>query len=180
MEQFTDVSYGCRQKIKRGAYVLTAEYDHDSDMREPWKEHDGHGIVSDWTTRAKRPGEVVLCSDRSYYRYYDMEETAALAKRDGWGCRKEMPKGATRAQIAAQAALEDYKHLKAWCNDQWHWAYVTVTASLDGVELGHASLYGIESTDTEYMVEVANDLIDEALAEAKAQVLKINTLLTEA
>ena len=108
MEHFTDVSYRCAQKIKRGAYVLYAKYDHDSDMREPWKEHDGHGIVSEWTTRDKSPGEVVLCSDRSSYRYYDMEATVALAKRDGWGCRRELPEGATRAQIAAQAAREDY------------------------------------------------------------------------
>lgn len=40
-----------------------AEVHHDSDMGAPWEEHYGHGPVSDWTIRDKRPGELVLSVD---------------------------------------------------------------------------------------------------------------------
>jgi len=37
----------------------------DEDMREPWKKHDGYGIVSKWERRDKQPGELILHSDGS-------------------------------------------------------------------------------------------------------------------
>lgn len=58
---------------------------HDDCMGAPWEEHDGHGIISDWTTRDKAPGELVLASDRGSNRYYDFAETVKIARRDGWG-----------------------------------------------------------------------------------------------
>jgi hypothetical protein len=57
----------------------------DGDMGEPWKEHDGHGVVSDWTSRDKRPGERVLCEDRGSKRFYDVQASSKIARRDGWG-----------------------------------------------------------------------------------------------
>ncbi len=139
-----------------------AKIRHDEDMREPWKENDGHGIVSEWTTREKRPGERVIASDRSHNRYYDVQETMAIALKDGWGC--EHPEGKTKRQIAAEAVEHDYKHLAAWCNDEWHWVYITVdllTADGDVIPGYHESLGGIESIDEDYLKETAVDLAEQ-------------------
>ena len=57
----------------------------DSSHGAPWEEEDGHGPVSEWTRRDKRPGERVLCEDRGSRRYYDFAEACRIARRDGWG-----------------------------------------------------------------------------------------------
>jgi hypothetical protein len=58
----------------------------DEDMGAPWKEHDGHGPVSDWRPAAsKRAGERVLCEDRGQACFYDFAEAVRIARRDGWG-----------------------------------------------------------------------------------------------
>lgn len=51
----------------------------------PWEEEDGHGPVTDWTRRAKRPGELVLAEDRGARLLYDFSAACELARRDGWG-----------------------------------------------------------------------------------------------
>lgn len=65
------------------SYVVTIE--HDSDTGAPWKENDGHGGVSEWTTRDKLPGELVLTEDRRSKRFYDFAGACEIARRDGWG-----------------------------------------------------------------------------------------------
>ena len=57
----------------------------DQDSGTPWDREDGHGPVSDWTTRDKQAGELVLHSGRSHKRYYDFAEACKIARRDGWG-----------------------------------------------------------------------------------------------
>jgi hypothetical protein len=88
---------------------------------EPWKEQDGHGVVSDWTSRAKRPGELILAKDRTRYRYYDFAESTRIAIRDGWGPSLE---GKTRRESARVAVLYDYQYLRGWCEDSWHWCVI--------------------------------------------------------
>lgn len=130
------------------------EHFRDYDMGPPWEELEGHGVVTDWTTRGKRPSELVLNSDgRGRYRYYDFAASVRVAKRDNWGCREDS-QGMTRKQIAAHAVQEDYRRLRAWCEDDWHWVGVVVTL-LHGCECGlhdadtptkiSESLWGIES-----------------------------------
>ena len=51
----------------------------------PWASEDGHGPVSDWTTRDKLPGEVILAQDGRYRRFYDFAEACKIARKDGWG-----------------------------------------------------------------------------------------------
>src|SRR5690606_5719725 len=63
-------------------FSVSLEYDYVH--RAPWEECDGHGPVSDWTSRDKLPGERVLRHDRGSYRYYDVAEATRIAKRDGW------------------------------------------------------------------------------------------------
>lgn len=65
------------------AYVATIVH---SDMHgAPWEEEDGHGDVSEWTTRDKLPGELVLSEDGRSKRFYDFAGACKIARRDGWG-----------------------------------------------------------------------------------------------
>ena len=57
----------------------------DDQNNPPWENEDGHGPVSDWTRRDKRPGEIELNSDHGSKRYYDFQEACKIARRDGWG-----------------------------------------------------------------------------------------------
>lgn len=137
----------------------------DEDMGEPWKEHDGHGVVSEWTSRAKEPGERVLAEDRGSKRYYDVRGSLALARKDGWDAP---PYGGTAKQKAARAVDRDFDHLRAWCNDEWHWCIVSLSVSRNGITLDEhaASLCGIEcglDESHEYLTDTANELLDEAV-----------------
>lgn len=70
-------------------WTLRVSIEHDDGMGAPWKEHDGHGEVSEWTRRDKRPGEWVLCTDRGSSRFYDAQESQRIAIRDRWGMGPE-------------------------------------------------------------------------------------------
>lgn len=159
--------------IERDGFTLRARIEHDSDTGAPWEEHDGHGPVSDWTRRDKLPGELLLCYDGRQKRFYDFAEACRIARRDGWNAAPYQVEGETPRQRAARAALADFEHLRGWCNDSWNWCGVVVTAERAGVELGRASLWGIESDAGAYLVEVANELAAEAVAEAAAKVTEI-------
>jgi hypothetical protein len=74
---------------------------------------------------------------------------------------------------AAAAARADFERLQAWCNDGWSYVGVVVTVEREGVELGRASLWGIESDAGDYLCEVANELAEEALGEAVATIGKL-------
>lgn len=138
--------------------------DYDDTGETPWDREDGHGIVSEWTRRAKKPGELVLCSDNGSRRYYDFQGTVALAKRDGWDAE---PYGGTKGEKAARAAMADFKRLRDWCNDRW--SYVGVIVCMvddddDVIEDTEQSLWGIESDCDDYLEEVAHELADECAA----------------
>lgn len=70
-------------------HTFRVTIEQDTDMGAPWDEHEGHGPVSDWTSRDKRPGEWLLGSDRHSKRYYDAQAAMQIAKRDGWGLNDE-------------------------------------------------------------------------------------------
>jgi hypothetical protein len=141
-------------------------FEHDDSHGAPWEECDGHGVVSDWTTRDKAPGERVLASDRSSKRYYDVCETAKIAKKDGWGLgNDELAKLAqslgrmpTKKEIVARAVDNDFEYMRAWCNGEWHYCGVVVShCESDETE----SLWGIEDNEYDYLAEVARELADE-------------------
>jgi len=69
--------------------------------------------------------------------------------------------------------MADYNYLKSWCDDRWHYVGVIVTASKDGIELGRASVWGIESEAEAHLLETANELAPEALTEARATLAKL-------
>ena len=116
----------------------------------PLGEHDGHGPVSEWTSRDKRPGERLLCSDRSSKRFYNFAEATRIAKRDGWGLHPDaiaklaagMGRQPTRKNRGG-CRENDFEHLRAWANDEWHWIGVIVTlADADGAEVGEGFALG--------------------------------------
>lgn len=154
---------------------FNVDIEREDGMREPWKEHDGHGIVSDWTTREKSAGERVLASDRNSKRYYDVQETMKIAKRDGWGIGDDekaaltakLHREPTAREIRVKAVERDFEHLRRWCADEWFWCGVIVTMlDDDGNATDHtASLWGIESDEYAYHREVANELADECIHE---------------
>lgn len=166
-----DLSNGWHVEVK-------TEY--DQDIGPPWEEHDGHGPVSEWTSRDKRPGERLLCSDRSSKRFYNFAEATRIAKRDGWGLHPDaiaklaagMGRQPTRKEIAAAAVKNDFEHLRAWANDEWHWIGVIVTlADADGAEVGEDSLWGIED-NSDYWRECAADMANGLIAKHCAEELE--------
>lgn len=144
-------------------YKFRVQFPHDPDMGPPWEEHDGHGPVSEWTTRDKKPGERVLATDGSHHRYYDFAEAVEIARRDGWGPGDRKP-GETAEQATVRAVEEDYEHLRRWCADEWKWCGVVVTlCDSDGNpdENQQEALWGIEDDEAEYLEKVARELADE-------------------
>jgi hypothetical protein len=165
------VSDGCEHvQVEHEGFTLRATVYRDDNATSPWKRSDGHGPVSGWTSREKRPGERVLIKDRHSARYYDFEEAMRIAKKDEWG--PQIPYR-TPAIAAAAAVERDFKLLKAWCDDEWHYVGVAVTVWKAGICLNAkygSALWGIEAnypgSDNSYLSEVASELVDEALAQA--------------
>lgn len=174
-------------------YTFKLETSRDDHNSEPWKECDGHGIVSDWTSRDKAPGERILVKDRygQSKRYYDVAETMKVAIKDGWGIvhctvcgeasgglgtsmyasvhkygpRDHDFKPERKRQSAARAVDADFEYLRAWCADEWEYLVVGVTLlDDDGEETDHVEyLGGVESIKDEYVMEVARELAEEII-----------------
>lgn len=151
----------------------------DDDSTPPWDRSDGHGPVSEWTARKKEPGERVLCYDRNSYRYYDFQEAVKIARRDGWRVHPEHSTDQP-GKVAAEAAEADFKFLKSWCDDRWHYVGVAVTVEKNDIRLTgeyeHA-LWGIEcnlsSDGNDYLTEVANELLPEAIESARKAIASL-------
>lgn len=143
----------------------------DELMGPPWEEHDGHGIVSDWTTRAKRPGERVLVQDRDSRRYYDVQASIALARKDSWGCGNPEHKHATRGEEIACAVDADFDYCWRWANDKWHWVAVDVWQVNEEGEPAEyrkakerESIGGIDGEDqAEYLTDTAYELAEQII-----------------
>lgn len=125
---------------------ITTERDNDTEA--PWEHCDGHGPVSEWTTRDKRPGERVLSSDGRSRRYYDFAKAVRIAKRDGWDAPPY--RTGTKGERAVRAVERNFEYLRAWCADEWEWlgvvvSLVSVDADDNETELVSDSLWGIES-----------------------------------
>jgi len=161
-------------------HTFRFECKHDEDMREPWKEHDGHGIISDWTRREKRAGERVLIRDGygGSCRYYDFAATIQQATKDGWGIGEDAEKALetrlarkpTKKEITAESVEQDYNRMRAWCLDEWHWCGVVITMLQDinggKVRDIDVSVWGIDGDDQyEYLTETAYELAEECIAQ---------------
>lgn len=139
----------------------------------PWDISDCHGIVTDWETRIKRPGELVLSDGGRSRRFYDVQETTRKARADGWGLSEPalaelcetLGRQATRGEVVAAAVRADFEFLRGWCNDEWHYVGVCVRATdADGTAIGEPfdhALWGVESFNADYIQEVAAELASE-------------------
>lgn len=151
--------------IEMNGMRFVVQTEHDDCMGEPWKEHDGHGVVSDWTRRDKRPSERVLNTYRGIKRYYDFAESMKIARREGWGCGEvrvaelTVKKGAplTRGEITAAAVEQDFEYLRAWCNDEWEWVSIIVRDAEGNVI---DSLGGVDSYDEAYVRSEAQQMVE--------------------
>lgn len=148
--------------FEHGGRRFRVGFPRDDDHGAPWDEEDGHGPVSDWTTRQKTPGELVLCEDRGSRRYYDFAAACRIARRDGWLMTGD--NDLSPAQRAANAAQADFERLRDWCNDDWHYVGVVVEMlDEDGEVLDDESLWGVESDADAYLDDTARELADEIL-----------------
>jgi len=153
-------------------YRITVSTHYDDYMGPPWKEHDGHGPVSDWQTynptcgiSSKAPGERVLHSYGSSARFYNFAEAVKIAKRDGWWISddaksrladrlKKPVNSLTKGEIVTEAVNRDFTYLQDWCNDKWRWlGYTTKIIAPDGATHEGDSCWGFDNED--YMISVA-------------------------
>lgn len=153
--------------IERNGVTYRVQHLVDDFQGLPWEEHDGHGEVSEWTTRDKRPGELILCRDRQSRRYYDFAGAMKKARAESWGnplSELNRKLGLTPGQVAERSVLADFTYLQGYVLGDWFYVGVYVFP-LDGegnqLESRGQSLWGIESTDDDYLKEVALELIHE-------------------
>lgn len=154
MEQIT-IGIGGRE------FTFAVKFERDDDAGAPWDNFDGHGPVTDWETREKRPGELVLNRDGRACRFYDYAEAVRIAKRDGWNS-PPYETDESLGQRAARAARADYEYLRAWCADEWGYVGVIVTLLDDAGEPTEVedALWGVE-TFGDYHHETARQIADE-------------------
>lgn len=177
---------------EHAGYTLNLEWFSDECHGAPWEEEDGHGPVSEWTSRDKRPGERVLNKDRSSARYYDFAEAMDTARRDGWGLAEDdiaklaarLGRTPTQGDITAEAVERDFKWLRDWCNDVWHYVGYSMTVTSpegDDVPIAMDSLWGIDSPSMkDFAAEAFENAIDwidrEIIAESDAACRDIATV----
>lgn len=165
-------------KCEVDGFECVATVYHDDTQNAPWEREDGHGDVSAWTSRKKDPSERVLCSDRhGMHRYYDFAGSVVKAREEGWG---GILPGVSMRNRAAKAAEEDFKVLKSWCDDEWHYSGVDVRVWLKGIPLTreyHHAVWGIQrnypGSDNDYLREVANEQLPEALEDARNKLAEL-------
>ena len=161
------VSFGDTISCTVDGFDVVAKIVFDESADAPWLAEDGHGPVSDWTSREKGPGERTLCEDGAHSLYYDVKESTALARKDGWDAP---PYGKGTAGERAKRAVEaDFQSMRGWCQNDWSYCGVVLSVRRSDVELDKhaASLWGIDVNhphgDHKYLQTVANELLPEAL-----------------
>jgi len=162
--------------FERGGHKFRVTFPADDFGEASWERGDGYGIVSDWTTRDKKPGERVLNEDHRSKRYYDVAATMKKAKAEGWGlCDDDKVKLAAKlgrepkkGDIIAESVEKDFQFHQSWCRDEWCYVGVVVklleTIDDDDEDTEYEeSLWGIESNSYDYLEETAYELADEIL-----------------
>ena len=111
------------------------------------------------------------------------DSAATSAKANSIDCEVDGVTYTARLERDTDTAPTDYECydeavIEAWNRDEWHYFGVVIDAGIDGWEKSHlASLWGIEgnfpSSDNSYFLQVANDLLQEAVAHAKASLARM-------
>jgi hypothetical protein len=152
--------YGGSVLVYEGLTVQVQFMD-DDDSTPPWKRGDGYGIISDYTDRAKRPGERVLVEEErgSRKRYYDWAGSIQRAKDEGWDAPPY--RTGTKGQQAVRAVESDFAYLQGWCKDEWR--FVTIRVECEGEE----DDCGGYETYKDYHVEAAWEMIEAIVEKVK-------------
>lgn len=160
--------------IQVSGFDFRVNIETDNDHGAPWEECDGHGPVTDWERRDKKPGELILNTDRGAKRFYDFSAAVKQARAEGWNAPPYEVEGETPGQRAAKAARADYEYLRRWCRNDWAYQVVTVTLLDDEAEeCGFFDvLGGVEDSSPEYLAETVKDMADNVLANLREQLQK--------
>ena len=158
--------------FEHNGFKFLLEIEYDDGLGAPWEEYDGNGIVSQWTSRDKRPHERILCQYHDSKRLYDVQATMARAKKDGWGLSQEdrqalaarLGREPTKGEVLAEAVDRDFEYLKRWCDNEWYYASLHVTM-VDHPE--HDTYLGGVEYDpwNDYHMDCAHEMADELIYE---------------
>lgn len=149
----------------------------DPDSPPPW----GYSpvvdaLVTDWTTRSKRPGELVLNTYHSVKRFYDFQGACNLALAEGWDAPPyNTDKRETPRQQAAKAALVDFNRCKAWCEGAWCYELLSVWLEEDPDNKQY--LGGVESDAGDASIlECAHNLAEDICHDLERRIYPVNEL----
>ncbi len=161
-------------------------FERDDDMGPPWKEHDGHGPVSDWRSKgpysnyySKSPGERLLCADdrdRSA-RFYDWQAAIKQAQSEGWGLNDDalhdlahkLGREPTMRECNEEAVRRDFEYLRAWCNDEWEWKCIGVHRLDENGNDADSDYLGGCSGDDQYLSDTAWEMIDQMMVKVREE-----------
>ncbi|MQR02341.1 hypothetical protein [Glaciimonas soli] len=166
MSRHIDIADG--DIITKGGLRFRINITRDDSAALPWIDCEGHGVVSDWTSRDKRPGERILCTSYggASHRFYDVATSMKIARRDKWSSGEWLPNPATVGMERARTVEKDFEYLRAWCNDEWHYVGISVTLlsnSDNAITNYNYVLRGIESNSDDYLQQVTHDFMDEMI-----------------
>jgi hypothetical protein len=139
------------------------------------EDDEGEGIGLEEETRLRLMRQLQIPSSwRDEGLYYDVLSSLHKAREEGWGMGakwKAANPDATREQELMAAVDADFKHLKGWYDDDWHWLTVGVAPlDEDGKPMEDHREYcgGYESTilnDDEDNVAYRTEAIDNQISE---------------
>ncbi|PHR62066.1 MAG: hypothetical protein COA43_00015 [Robiginitomaculum sp.] len=143
------VCLGDSISVDVGEYTITARISHDDIAERPDQRQDGF-----WP---------------SLYP----QDVGFIGAGNGWRDRFD------KEQALSQSIMD------AWLNDEWYYCGIILSVCIGETSLTDhaASLWGIEAnfpkSDNSYLLEVANDLLDDALKQAKTERARLCKLVCE-
>lgn len=102
--------------------------------------------------------------DGSIIDVQGMQFAVRKARREGWGTVQQYK---TKGEAAHHAAMEDFRHLRRFCNGDWEYVTLTVTLLDDYGQLipdCAESLGMVETSDNSYLLETAVELAEQVIA----------------
>jgi hypothetical protein len=152
------------------------DYDNGIFGINPWDEHDGNAVIYRvGSGHTKAPNEIYLHKDRHGGIICDVVASIAKAKKEAWGLPNR--EGMTRKQIVAEAVNHNIEHWRGWLHDKWAYLTIGVEISLEDEELSSAYIGGVESNETDYIHELLNEKLEEALADVSASAVRVKSEL---
>lgn len=172
-----DHPFHTEEFTREGVDFVAKFFSDDGSMGWPWNEDGGWGIVR-YVPRGfmkghKKPGEVLLLSNRGVLYLYDFAGTIKKAREEGWGLGGDEAVGLTKRQVIERAVQNDMENVQAWIDEDVYWCCLTVSPADDDSVV--ESLAGVEwdtRDDGEYAKESAQELADQILYDRRKQAEK--------